>query len=96
MKIAILKFKYYICVHRWIDSGTEDRKLEVELLPLADIHLPPEPEEDEEEEEKIETSTFNFIPFETLWNKCNIDIKITKRNHLQPSDVFRRCLAVCF
>ena len=72
-KISILKEikYYYFCVHRWIDSGTEDRKLEVELLPLADIHLPPEPEEDEEEEEKIETSTFNFIPFETLWNKCN-------------------------
>ena len=41
---------------RWIDSGTEDRQLEIDLLPLAEVQLPPEPEDDEDED-KIETST---------------------------------------
>ena len=52
-----LRFKCKNSVIRWIDSGTEDRRLEIDLLPLAEVQVPPEPEEDEVEEDKIETST---------------------------------------
>ena len=55
--VLTLRFKCKNSVIRWIDSGTADRRLEIDLLPLAEVQVPPEPEEDEVEEDKIETST---------------------------------------
>ena len=64
---------------RWIDSGTEDRKLEIDLLPLAEVQIPLEPEEDEDED-KIETSTWNSSIHSDSIFLCNY-LKLNRISH---------------
>ncbi len=51
----------YIAVYSWLDTGTEDRKIEKELTANTEVKVPAPPPEGEEEQQQLESSMFDVL-----------------------------------